>query len=246
MRIAQALIRRDGGPRPGRRAQRVLRDGRPPATADAVKVYRDDQHRGQPAALRDRRRGAATASTTTIDDAGLELGAIYHSHTRSAPYPSQTDINFANSGRGSLWIIVGLAGGEPEVRAYEIRDGQVADAELEIGLTVTERVRESTLVCPDARSQFAGDRAFLSGLQAAAGPAADRRGARLRVRASRARAQGQAAADRGRAGQAWRGRATNPRASSSRACCSRRACPACCAAAPGSTCPTCWPPARAT
>src|SRR6188472_1694634 len=30
---------------------------------------------------------------TAIEDAGQELGAIYHSHTRSAPYPSQTDIN---------------------------------------------------------------------------------------------------------------------------------------------------------
>ena len=30
-----------------------------------------------------------------IDDADLDLGAIYHSHTRSEPYPSQTDINLA-------------------------------------------------------------------------------------------------------------------------------------------------------
>jgi len=27
-------------------------------------------------------------------------------------------------------VIVGLAGAEPDVRAYEIRDGRVADAEL--------------------------------------------------------------------------------------------------------------------
>src|ERR1700753_3619264 len=44
-----------------------------------------------------------------IEDAGLELGAIYHSHTRSEPYPSQTDINFAKGWPGVLWIIVGLA-----------------------------------------------------------------------------------------------------------------------------------------
>jgi [CysO sulfur-carrier protein]-S-L-cysteine hydrolase len=68
-----------------------------------------------------------------IEDAGLDLGAIYHSHTRSAPYPSQTDINFAKDWPGVLWIIVGLADGEPEVKTYEIRDGQVADADLEIG-----------------------------------------------------------------------------------------------------------------
>jgi len=67
-----------------------------------------------------------------IEDAGLDLGAIYHSHTRSEPYPSQTDINFAKDWPGVLWIIIGLANGDPEVRTYEIRDGQVADAELEI------------------------------------------------------------------------------------------------------------------
>jgi [CysO sulfur-carrier protein]-S-L-cysteine hydrolase len=68
-----------------------------------------------------------------IDDAGLALGAIYHSHTRSDPYPSQTDINFSGPWPGVIWIIVGLAGSEPVVRAFEIRDGQVLDAELLVG-----------------------------------------------------------------------------------------------------------------
>jgi proteasome lid subunit RPN8/RPN11 len=67
-----------------------------------------------------------------IDEAGLDLGAIYHSHTRSAPYPSQTDINLAFY-PDALYVIVGLSEGEPEVRAYTIRDGQVAEAELEVG-----------------------------------------------------------------------------------------------------------------
>jgi proteasome lid subunit RPN8/RPN11 len=66
-----------------------------------------------------------------IEDAGLELGAIYHSHTRSAPYPSQTDINLAFYPE-ALYLIVGLAGGEPEVRAYTIREGQVQEAELDV------------------------------------------------------------------------------------------------------------------
>jgi [CysO sulfur-carrier protein]-S-L-cysteine hydrolase len=64
-----------------------------------------------------------------IDGAGLDLGAIYHSHTRSEPYPSQTDINLAFY-PDALYVIVGVAGEEPEVRAFAIRDGQVAEAEL--------------------------------------------------------------------------------------------------------------------
>jgi proteasome lid subunit RPN8/RPN11 len=66
-----------------------------------------------------------------IDDEDLDLGAIYHSHTRSAPYPSQTDINLAFY-PDALYVIVGLAGDAPEVKAYEIRDGRVADAELSV------------------------------------------------------------------------------------------------------------------
>ena len=66
---------------------------------------------------------------TAIEDAGHELGAIYHSHTRSAPLPSQTDINLAFYPE-SLYVIVGVAGPEAEVRAFTIVDGRVAEAEL--------------------------------------------------------------------------------------------------------------------
>ncbi len=66
-----------------------------------------------------------------IDDAGWELGAIYHSHTRSAPVPSQTDINLAFH-PDAVYLIVGVAGNEPDVRAFSIRDGEVHDAELAV------------------------------------------------------------------------------------------------------------------
>jgi proteasome lid subunit RPN8/RPN11 len=65
-----------------------------------------------------------------IEDAGLELGAIYHSHTRTEPRPSQTDINFAKLWPGVLWIIVGLVGDQPDVQTWRIDDGQVFGAEL--------------------------------------------------------------------------------------------------------------------
>jgi proteasome lid subunit RPN8/RPN11 len=66
-----------------------------------------------------------------IEDAGGDLGAVYHSHTRSAPYPSQTDITFAANWPGIEWLIVGLANGsEPEVRSYRIDDGVVTEVEL--------------------------------------------------------------------------------------------------------------------
>jgi proteasome lid subunit RPN8/RPN11 len=67
-----------------------------------------------------------------IDDEGWEIGAIYHSHVRSAPYPSQTDIGFAASWPGVEWIIVGLASGEqPDVRSYLIDGAVVSEVQLE-------------------------------------------------------------------------------------------------------------------
>lgn len=67
-----------------------------------------------------------------IEDQGCELGAIYHSHTRSRPYPSQTDVNLAAGWPDPIYVIIGLAGEEPECPAYTIRGGQVGEAELEI------------------------------------------------------------------------------------------------------------------
>ena len=64
-----------------------------------------------------------------IEAAGLQPGIIYHSHTRSAPYPSQTDINLAFY-PDSLYVIVGTAAPQPELRAYTIRGGEVQEAAL--------------------------------------------------------------------------------------------------------------------
>ena len=68
---------------------------------------------------------------TAIEDAGHELGAIYHSHTRIAPYPSQTDINLAFYPE-ALYVIVGVAGDAPDVRAFRIVDGEVSEQPLEV------------------------------------------------------------------------------------------------------------------
>jgi len=95
---------------------------------EAVTVYRAENAAASP--LRYEIDGAEQYRIQmAIDEADLDLGAIYHSHTRSAPYPSQTDINLAFY-PDALYVIVGLADGDAEVRAFTIRDGQVAEAEL--------------------------------------------------------------------------------------------------------------------
>jgi proteasome lid subunit RPN8/RPN11 len=68
--------------------------------------------------------------TSAIEDAGHDIGAIYHSHTRSEPYPSQTDVNFAANWPGIEWLIVGTGTESPAVRSYRIDDGRIVAVEV--------------------------------------------------------------------------------------------------------------------
>src|SRR5688572_25711413 len=68
---------------------------------------------------------------TAIEDAGHELGAIYHSHTRTPPYPSQTDINLAFYPE-AVYVIVGVAGDEADIRAFRIVEGEVSEQPLDV------------------------------------------------------------------------------------------------------------------
>jgi proteasome lid subunit RPN8/RPN11 len=56
----------------------------------------------------------------------------YHSHVRSAPHPSQTDIAFAANWPGVEWIIIGLGNGEPEVRSFLIDGSRITEVPLEV------------------------------------------------------------------------------------------------------------------
>jgi proteasome lid subunit RPN8/RPN11 len=68
-----------------------------------------------------------------IEDAGEELAGIYHSHTKSQAYPSQTDVNLARGWPDPLWFICSLADSDaPVLRAFAIRDGSVDEVELEV------------------------------------------------------------------------------------------------------------------
>ena len=68
-----------------------------------------------------------------IEEAGEDLAGIYHSHTKSEAYPSQTDINLAEAWPDPLYLICSLADpDEPVVRAFEIRGGAVEEVDLDV------------------------------------------------------------------------------------------------------------------
>lgn len=69
----------------------------------------------------------------SIEDGGNELLAIYHSHTRSAAYPSQTDVNQAVAWPEQLYVIVSLADEDaPDVKAFLLEDLKIADVTLDL------------------------------------------------------------------------------------------------------------------
>ena len=69
-----------------------------------------------------------------IEERGEELAAIYHSHTHSPAYPSQTDVNLAFYPK-ALYLIVSLAEGEEPLRGFRIdrEKGKIDEAELVVG-----------------------------------------------------------------------------------------------------------------
>jgi proteasome lid subunit RPN8/RPN11 len=104
------------------------------ATSDgaAVKVYRATNAEASPFrySLDPREQYDITME---IENKGQELGAIYHSHTKSPAYPSQTDINLAFY-PDALYLIVSLADPDrPDLKAFRIVDGKIDEAQLTVG-----------------------------------------------------------------------------------------------------------------
>jgi proteasome lid subunit RPN8/RPN11 len=67
-----------------------------------------------------------------LDDADDEIVGIYHSHTRSAPYPSRTDVELA-TWPDAAYLIVSLRSDPPELAAFRLADGAIEELALQIG-----------------------------------------------------------------------------------------------------------------
>ena len=63
---------------------------------------------------------------------GDEIIGVWHSHTHTDAYPSQTDVRQAVD-PAWVYVLVSLRHGEPALRAYRIRDGAIT----ELGVSVT-------------------------------------------------------------------------------------------------------------
>jgi len=85
----------------------------------------------------------ASARTYTVDSRDLlrsmrdaesrgdELVGVWHSHTHTDAYPSDTDVRQAFE-PGWVYALVSLKHGDPSLRAYRIRDGRTDEVAVEV------------------------------------------------------------------------------------------------------------------
>lgn len=108
-----------GGPLHAREASGVVSEVYPAVNADAsARTYTVDG--------RDYLR-----ATRDAEDRGHEIIGVWHSHTHTDPYPSPTDVRSAVD---PMWIyvIVSLRDEMPTLRAYRIREGAIAECQVEL------------------------------------------------------------------------------------------------------------------
>jgi len=89
------------------------------------------------------RNADASARTYTVDSRDLikamraaesegdELIGVWHSHTHTDAYPSDTDVRQAAE-PGWIYVLVSLRHPEPVTRGYRIRDGRITEVEITI------------------------------------------------------------------------------------------------------------------
>ncbi len=70
-------------------------------------------------------------ATRDAEARGDEIIGVWHSHTHTDPYPSPTDVRSAVD---PMWIyvIVSLRDDVPMLRAFRIRDGQIAETRVDV------------------------------------------------------------------------------------------------------------------
>ncbi len=107
------------GPMDGGEPTGVVTEVRPARNADASAVTYTVDSRDLLAAMR-----AAEAR-------GEEIVGVWHSHTHTDAYPSPTDVRQAVD-PAWRYVIVSLRAGEPALRAYTIRGGEVAEVPVEV------------------------------------------------------------------------------------------------------------------
>ena len=69
---------------------------------------------------------------TEIDDEGWDLVGIFHTHTHSEAYPSETDLQQAFYPEATYLVMSLSDRGNPVLRGFTMQDGAIAEREVRI------------------------------------------------------------------------------------------------------------------
>jgi proteasome lid subunit RPN8/RPN11 len=67
-----------------------------------------------------------------VEEAGLEVSAIYHSHPHSPAFPSQRDVDYAFYPASLILIISLMDPKAPQVGAFQIENGKIEQKRLKV------------------------------------------------------------------------------------------------------------------
>jgi [CysO sulfur-carrier protein]-S-L-cysteine hydrolase len=101
----------------------VTPDGRPSGGVEVAYPCRNADASARTYTIDSRDQLRAMRAAAALD---LDVVGVYHSHTHTDAYPSQTDVRQAVD--PNWWyVIVGFRHGDPEVRSYHIVDGTIRE-----------------------------------------------------------------------------------------------------------------------
>jgi len=96
-------------------------------------VYRAENEFASPLRYRVASNDLFRITQKEIPAAEEDVVAVYHSHTKSPAYPSQTDVNEAAGWPDLLYLIVSLEDPDsPIVRGFWLKDQQIAEVDLDV------------------------------------------------------------------------------------------------------------------
>ena len=77
---------------------------------------------------------AQLKAMTEMDDLGLDLVGIFHSHVATEAYPSRTDVSYANEPNAHYVLVstaeCGNGEGPVSFRSFRIREGEITEEEV--------------------------------------------------------------------------------------------------------------------
>jgi [CysO sulfur-carrier protein]-S-L-cysteine hydrolase len=102
-------------------------DGEPTGVISAARPCRNEDSSAITFRIDSRDQGAAMKAAR---ERGEEIIGCWHSHTHSDAYPSPTDVEQAKFYPEWVYVLVSLRDGDPVLRAYRIRDTEIAECQV--------------------------------------------------------------------------------------------------------------------